>query len=53
MSLDIETVVLIIFVVLKLVGVISWSWFWVLFPLWVIVLCVIIEGVFSNSSWNE
>ena len=27
-------VLTIIFVVLKLVGVISWSWLWVLSPLW-------------------
>ena len=37
------------FIVLKLVGVISWSWLWVLSPLWIpiviaslgIVICVI------------
>lgn len=28
-------VVLIVFIVLKLVGVITWSWWWVLAPLWV------------------
>jgi membrane protein YdbS with pleckstrin-like domain len=29
------TVLTIIFVVLKLVGVIEWSWVWVLAPLWI------------------
>lgn len=34
-------VLLIIFIVLKLVGVIAWSWIWVLSPLWIsIVLAV-------------
>lgn len=29
------TVFLIVFVVLKLVGVIDWSWWWVLSPIWI------------------
>ena len=29
------------FVVLKLVGVISWSWLWVLSPLWVALLLIV------------
>lgn len=29
------TVLTMIFIVLKLVGVISWSWWWVLSPLWI------------------
>jgi Flp pilus assembly protein TadB len=36
----------IVFIVLKLCGVIHWSWFWVLSPIWiglaiVIILCVV------------
>lgn len=35
----------IVFVVLKLVGVISWSWWWVLAPFWVpLLLAIIIIG---------
>lgn len=34
-------VVGIIFVVLKLVGVIEWSWWWVLSPFWIPILAVI------------
>ena len=30
-----STVVLIVFIILKLVGVINWSWWWVLSPLWI------------------
>lgn len=33
----------IIFVVLKILGIISWSWIWVLFPFWIgIVLYLVI-----------
>lgn len=33
----------IVFIILKLVGVISWSWLWVLAPIWIsIILYVII-----------
>ena len=32
----------IVFIVLKLIGVINWSWFWVLFPFFVPVLFVIL-----------
>lgn len=28
-------VLLVIFIVLKLVGVITWSWWWVLSPMWI------------------
>lgn len=28
-------VLLIVFIVLKLVGVINWSWWWVLSPIWI------------------
>ena len=34
-----------IFIVLKLVGVINWSWWWVLSPLWIgIILALVIIG---------
>ena len=36
----------IVFLVLKLVGVISWSWWWVFSPLWIpFILFLIILGV--------
>lgn len=34
-GLGLVSVLTILFVVLKLVGVISWSWIWVLSPLWI------------------
>lgn len=42
----------IVFIVLKLVGVISWSWVWVLSPLWIsfllILFVVIIVAIFAE-----
>jgi uncharacterized protein (DUF983 family) len=32
---DFEEILLIVFIVLKLTGVIAWSWWWVLSPLWI------------------
>jgi hypothetical protein len=34
-GLSFTEVLLIIFIVLKLVGSIAWSWWWVLSPLWI------------------
>lgn len=39
----------IVFIVLKLIGVITWSWLWVLSPLWipfifwVLIVCIILK----------
>lgn len=42
-GVSITTVLLIIFVTLKLTGNIDWSWWWVLAPLWIPVsLCLLI-----------
>ena len=38
-------VLLIVFVVLKLCGVISWSWWWVLSPLWIPFALVALIGI--------
>lgn len=44
----------IIFIVLKLTGLINWSWIWVLSPLWISVcLCVILLLVFSFSNYLD
>lgn len=34
-KMDVVSVLTIMFVVLKLAGLISWSWWWVLSPLWI------------------
>jgi len=32
----------VLFIALKLTGVIAWSWFWVLSPIWIAVLLVLL-----------
>jgi hypothetical protein len=41
-GLNLGTVLLIIFIVLKLTGAIAWSWLWVLSPLWISVLLALL-----------
>ena len=43
-------VLLIVFIVLKLIGVINWGWGWVLAPLWIPVVIVIIGFLVSLIS---
>lgn len=42
----------IVFIILKLVGVITWSWWWVLAPFWIplaiVILCAIIIAIFDR-----
>ncbi len=42
----------IVFIVLKLIGVITWSWIWVLSPLWISfvldILIILIVWIFSR-----
>jgi fatty acid desaturase len=44
------TLLLVLFVALKLTGVITWSWWWVLAPLWIplglILVVLLVVGVF-------
>ena len=44
-----------IFIVLKLVGVISWSWWWVLSPLWIplIVLAIFLFVIYLIDKNNK
>lgn len=49
-SLGIEETLTIVFIVLKLVKVISWSWWWVLSPIWIslavrLVIAIIIAAI--------
>lgn len=49
----------IIFIVLKLTGVIAWSWWWVLAPFWVglalslgiVVICILMWLLVGRGSW--
>ena len=50
----------IVFIVLKLIGVISWSWVWVLAPIWIswslvilIILIALVGAVLSKDKDEE
>lgn len=56
-GLSLSSVLTIVFTVLKLVGVIKWSWLWVFSPLWIkviltviiLIIIAIIDGSFKNK----
>ena len=37
-DLSVGTILTIAFVILKLIGIISWSWLWVFSPLWISII---------------
>jgi hypothetical protein len=43
----------IVFLVLKLCGVINWSWWWVLSPIWIpialVIILLIIKGILNDK----
>lgn len=41
-------VVAIIFIILKILGLIQWSWLWVLSPIWIIRILAIINSIFKD-----
>lgn len=43
-----SNLLLILFITLKICGVITWSWWWVLSPFWIpILLYIIVYGIFN------
>ena len=59
-GLGLASVLTIVFIVLKLVGVINWSWLWVLSPLWIsfiltvlIIIGVAIYVVYDDKKWDK
>lgn len=51
-GVGLPTVVTVVFVILKLVGVINWSWWWVLAPTWISLglgLALILIAVLCNA----
>ena len=36
----------VVFIVLKLTGIINWSWWWVLSPVWISAIIGVVIGVF-------
>lgn len=61
-NLSLSTILFIVFLVLKLAGYISWSWWWVTAPLWawpavvfgiiVIALCLGLVGLFLYGFYE-
>jgi hypothetical protein len=43
-SLELGTILFLIFLVLKLTNNISWSWWWVTSPLWIPIALIILIG---------
>ena len=41
-GLTLADVLLVVFIILKLCGVVNWSWWWVLSPVWISLIIVII-----------
>ena len=57
-GLGIVSVLTIVFIVLKLLGVIQWSWIWVLSPIWisaviaaVVFSVILIGGRIKKGKW--
>lgn len=44
-GLGVFGVCLVVFVILKLTNLITWSWWWVLSPIWIYVLLVIVSFI--------
>ena len=43
----------IVFIVLKLLGKIAWSWWWVLSPVWIAAIIFIIVGIIAYMIINK
>lgn len=52
MQIGLPAILFIVFLVLKLTGVIAWSWWWVSAPLWVpLAIALVIWTVTLVSAW--
>lgn len=47
-GVDLATVLLVVFIILKLCHVINWSWFWVLSPLWISIIILILVIIYLS-----
>lgn len=59
-GLGLGTILAIVFTVLKLCGVINWSWWWVLLPVWGPVALVVVLiggagliGALTSKGWSK
>lgn len=44
----VDFVLTVVFIVLKLVGTINWSWWWVFSPTWIVILLIFFYHFFKN-----
>ena len=47
-SIELFDVILVVNIILKLVGIINWSWLVVLWPLWISIIIIIIFIIIIN-----
>ncbi|QDH93018.1 hypothetical protein SEA_STEPHIG9_72 [Mycobacterium phage Stephig9] len=45
MQIGISTLLFIVFLVLKLTGVVAWSWLWVTAPLWIAAILLVLSVI--------
>ena len=55
-GMGLDTILFVVFLVLKLTGVIDWSWWWVTAPLWIaialgIVFRIILLVIKNRNPW--
>lgn len=48
-GMGVSSVLQIVFIVLKLVGTINWSWWWVLSPTWISIILVLVILIIMAS----
>lgn len=51
-SISFPAILTVVFIVLKLIGKISWSWWWVLSPLWIYVAILLLVFLFDIIIYN-
>ena len=51
-NISLPVLLTIVFIVLKLIGKISWSWWWVLSPLWIYVAILLLVFLFDIIIYN-
>lgn len=53
MKVGFSSLLFVVFLILKLTGVIAWSWLWVTSPLWItaILVFVILIVAFAGAIW--
>lgn len=57
-GLGVSTTVFIVFLILKLTNIISWSWWWITSPLWIsallfVTLTMIFTAILMTKDWKR